>query len=118
MASKCIGCGKPIGGVLGAYGTKLFYGEVCLSCNKKLKDITGYQYLTPTQVNDIISNRVQKQDVKVESPFFNSGSSGTNDPGANKASSADEIRKYKELLDEGIITQEEFDIAKKRLLGL
>ena len=30
----------------------------------------------------------------------------------------DVIRKYKELLDEGIITQEEFDAKKKQLLGL
>lgn len=32
--------------------------------------------------------------------------------------SADEIRKYKELLDEGIISQEEFDAKKKELLNL
>jgi len=31
--------------------------------------------------------------------------------------SADEIKKYKELLDDGVISQEEFDIAKKRLLS-
>jgi hypothetical protein len=31
---------------------------------------------------------------------------------------ADELRKYKELLDEGVITQEEFDAKKKQLLGL
>ncbi len=30
----------------------------------------------------------------------------------------DEIKKYKELLDSGIITQEEFDAKKKQLLGL
>ena len=33
-------------------------------------------------------------------------------------SSADEIKKYKELLDIGAITQEEFDIKKKQLLDL
>lgn len=33
-------------------------------------------------------------------------------------SPADEIRKYKSLLDDGIITQEEFDKKKKQLLGL
>lgn len=33
-------------------------------------------------------------------------------------SSADEILKYKTLLDQGIITQEEFDAKKKQLLGL
>lgn len=31
---------------------------------------------------------------------------------------AEEIKKFKELLDEGIITQEEFDTKKKQLLGL
>lgn len=33
-------------------------------------------------------------------------------------SAADEIKKFKELLDMGIITQEEFDAKKKQLLGL
>lgn len=36
----------------------------------------------------------------------------------NIQSSADEIKKFKELLDSGAITQEEFDIKKKQLLGL
>ena len=33
-------------------------------------------------------------------------------------SSAEELKKFKELLDAGIITQEEFDAKKKQLLGL
>lgn len=33
-------------------------------------------------------------------------------------SSADELRKFKELLDTGVISQEEFDAKKKQLLGL
>lgn len=33
-------------------------------------------------------------------------------------SSADELKKYKELFDQGIITQEEFDAKKKQLLGI
>lgn len=33
-------------------------------------------------------------------------------------SATNEIRKYKELLDDGIITQEEFETKKKELLGL
>lgn len=33
-------------------------------------------------------------------------------------SSSDEIKKFKALLDEGIISQEEFDAKKKQLLGL
>lgn len=37
---------------------------------------------------------------------------------AMAVSGADELRKYKSLLDEGIITQQEFEIKKKQLLGL
>ena len=33
-------------------------------------------------------------------------------------SAADELKKFKELLDQGVITQEEFDAKKKQLLGL
>ena len=35
-----------------------------------------------------------------------------------KLSNADEIKKYKELADNGIITQDEFEAKKKQLLGL
>ena len=36
----------------------------------------------------------------------------------NTTSNADELKKYKDLLDSGAITQEEFDEKKKQLLGL
>ena len=36
----------------------------------------------------------------------------------NNDSAADELKKFKELLDMGVITQEEFDAKKKQLLGL
>lgn len=36
----------------------------------------------------------------------------------NSGSAADEILKFKELLDMGVITQEEFDTKKSQLLGL
>ncbi len=39
-------------------------------------------------------------------------------PDAPVASSADELKKFKELLDMGAISQEEFDAKKKQLLGL
>ena len=44
--------------------------------------------------------------------------SAKNVPHSNTVSDADEIKKYKELLDSGIITQEEFDAKKRQLLGL
>ena len=36
----------------------------------------------------------------------------------NSMSAADEIVKYKKLLDDGILTQDEFDAKKKQLLGI
>lgn len=36
----------------------------------------------------------------------------------NGFSAADEIKKYKELLDQGVLTEEEFNKKKKQLLGL
>jgi predicted Zn-dependent peptidase len=37
---------------------------------------------------------------------------------ATAASTADVLKKYKELLDAGIISQEEFDAKEEQLLGL
>ncbi len=41
-----------------------------------------------------------------------------NRPSIQQVSAADELKKFKELMDMGIITQEEFDAKKKQLLGL
>lgn len=40
----------------------------------------------------------------------------TTDPSNSAYSSADEIKKYKELLDEGIISEEEFNRKKQQIL--
>ena len=39
-------------------------------------------------------------------------------PVSNTTDEADQLKKYKDLLDSGVITQEEFDAKKKQLLGL
>ena len=39
-------------------------------------------------------------------------------PASATISAADELKKFKELLDMGVISQEEFDVKKKQLLGL
>lgn len=41
-----------------------------------------------------------------------------NNGAASTISGADELKKYKDLLDAGVISQEEFDIKKKQILGL
>ena len=53
-------------------------------------------------ISDLIMNRQNNKNNNVTIP----------------QSSADELKKYKELLDSGILTQEEFDAKKKQLLGL
>jgi hypothetical protein len=119
MGKPCLGCGKAMGGLIGAYGVKLLYGEVCLTCNKKLNVIPNHQFLTPTQIKDIISGRVKKEDVKISSNFAYPGeSSPASEPAGKQMTPVEEIRGYKAMLDEGIITQEEFEVLKKRLLGL
>ena len=42
----------------------------------------------------------------------------TSPQNGDSSNSADELKKFKELLDDGIITQEEFDAKKKQILGL
>lgn len=42
----------------------------------------------------------------------------TESTSTSSISAADELKKYKELLDDGILTQEEFDAKKKQLLNI
>lgn len=51
---------------------------------------------------------------QLNAPKSSSGNNNT----VSSASVADELKKFKELLDLGAITQEEFDAKKKQLLGL
>jgi hypothetical protein len=59
-----------------------------------------------------ISKRLSASGVKTETH------KETKSESVSSNSSADEIAKYKALLDSGAITQEEFDAKKKQLLGL
>lgn len=52
---------------------------------------------------------------KIQSLLLNTNK---NDTVQSENSGADEIRKYKELLDEGIIEEAEFNKMKKEILGI
>ena len=54
----------------------------------------------------------------IEKTSDNSGNIKRNSETSATFDKYDEIRKYKELLDEGIITEEDFNLKKKELLGL
>lgn len=84
------------GGVLNAAGDEnsvVFYKEY----NETAERIKLY-------VEDFISNRNNKFQIQQNS--------------IQKISDADEIKKYKELLDQGIISSEEFEAKKKQILNL
>ena len=61
-----------------------------------------------SKLTKYLTDRQAKQ-VKATAPVTNI---------TQEQSSADELKKFKDLLDSGIITQEEFDAKKKQLLGL
>ena len=62
-------------------------------------------------VNSIIQKKVKKEASETTSK-------DTNEAAIAETSNVDELKKYKDLLDSGVITQEEFDTKKKQLLGL
>lgn len=65
------------------------------SCNKIALNIKSY-------IEDIIANKSNSQNTIIQQSY----------------SDADELMKFKKLLDDGVITQEEFDAKKKQILGL
>lgn len=68
----------------------------------------------------VLHNRDQLLNKMLQEEFHNlkEKQNNSNNSSIESLSNADEIRKYKRLLDDGIITQEEFDTKKKELLGL
>lgn len=62
------------------------------------------------EIHKVVSNLlISRQEKDIGTPMTK---------GIDKQSDADELKKYKDLLDSGIITQEEFDAKKKQILGL
>lgn len=73
--------------------------------------------ITETLIIDINSKTMKIFKEKLTSAMSNVKNQNSS-ANTKNASSADEILKYKNLLDVGAITQEEFDLKKKELLGL
>ena len=72
--------------------------------------ISFYLCQNSQEVFSVISNvLLERQGKTTKQDITNDLGSGNN---------ADELKKYKDLLDSGVITQEEFDAKKKQLLGL
>ena len=70
----------------------------------QIKDYTRCPFCNSKDISDLSEEEWKAEQAKAQNPA--------------PVSAADELRKFKELLDSGVITQEEFDAKKKQLLGL
>lgn len=69
---------------------------------------------------NIAANQAQQPNQPNAQPVTQQAKQAVKQPTVKAASTdpADEIRKFKKLADDGIITKEEFEAKKKQLLGL
>ena len=120
------GVGAVVGGVTGGKRSKAF-------CDSLKIKITLNSIATPTTYIDFIKTSTKKSSFVYKTNFtlaqeclsvlqlMCSGSSGQDHSlldSKTGMSEADEILKFKQLLDNGAITQEEFETKKKQILGL
>ena len=93
--------------MISAVGTSAFKGVAVTTSSGAIKFVfikNNYE------IHKAISNLlIQRQDNAASKNVLIRESNNSN---------ADELKKFKELLDQGIISQEEFDAKKKQLLGL
>ena len=103
----CPQCGKTFSGISDKKN------DICPNCNSLM--------LETSILRDDWQNYSDDRKMQLKRAFAE-GQYSRNVPSTNLPTSivggADEIKKYKELLDNGIITQEEFEAKKKQLLGL
>ena len=92
---------------ISAVGTGIFNGIAVATSSGKIK---FFDFANRDELHDTISKLI------IERQNKNSFASPTKIE--NIPSNADELKKYKDLLDSGVITQAEFDDKKKQLLGL
>lgn len=96
---------------ISAVGTSLFKGISVGTSSGKISFLAiSNRDEIYGEIKKILADRQEKEiKVKASTPITNITQAQSN---------ADELKKFKDLLDSGIITQEEFDAKKKQLLGL
>lgn len=120
------GVGAIVGGVTGGKKSKGICNSMKLRISLKNAhtDVVYINFiLTETKTNGFIYKAAQdsaQKCITALETISDINQSALNQPvyAPQSVSSADEIVKFKNLLDQGIITQEEFDAKKKELLGL
>lgn len=94
-----------------AVGTSMFKGiQVATSSGRLSFCFMLNNELLHKEISRLLLERQGKDSLRVQtaSPIINQAA----------LSNADELKKYKDLLDQNIITEEEFNAKKKQLLGL
>jgi hypothetical protein len=109
---------KQISGIQVKPGGTFVNGYIQFTLPGGNESVKGINAATKDE-NTVVFNKkdndlVQKIKAKIEE-LQASMNSGTV---VQQVSAADEIKKFKELLDEGVITEEEFNQKKKQLLGI
>lgn len=104
MAKKCVKCGKTIPFLEGKRHPE---GMYCTQCD--IEDFVA---------RNCSSKEFMEQVRKDAAPTTDATPVPSERQSESQLSPVDELRKCKELLDDGIITQEEFDAKKRQLLGL
>lgn len=91
---------------ISAIGSSMFNGIAVATSSGKI----SFAFIENSQLvrEEILNLLVLRQEEKKKE----------SSPALMQTSNVDELKKYKELLDSGIISQEEFDQKKKQLLGL
>lgn len=86
--------------------------------------VINFNFLeNPVEIYETINNLINKRNSLIDD-IYTKQKSNVEITNINKGTSSapidnvETLRHYKELLDEGILTQEEFDTKKKELLGL
>ena len=91
---------------ISAVGTTLFKGIVVSSASGAIKfNFLQNRNELSSLIRQLLVDRQNK--ANISTPIIN-----------QEDSSIDDLKQYKELLDSGVINQEEFDAKKKQLLGL
>lgn len=106
--------------------TSTTWGDtVTVTIGETIRGITKVTVNSTTKTMTLMAGRQQTKNINLFVEAFSSEiekyeKASTTDTmdSSPKPSTADEILKFKQLLDCGAITQEEFDAKKKQLLGL
>lgn len=115
MSEICAACGKPIR----LFKIKIKDGFICGVCQDKLplNDYKKKEEYNGEQIREIIRLGEERDNAKPD--LIQAALMRVNVNQKKKEDDKfEEVRKYRQLCDEGVITEEEFEKKKKELLGL